>query len=401
VSPLVVVPSGGLARVGSNYATYPTYADFLHELADRVGGLTLYASVFGPEHQEYEYFSQRVLDATWCTVVPLSGHSRGEPGPRLILNYLRQFWNLLRDAGGWQSALLYSPSATTSFAALAIRLRARQCRVVTYVWGDWNVLSQHLPQLGLTRRALNLFQARFIVSQERWLVARSVGTLVTGAVLRERYQGLGRRVVETVPMLDLAGLRAASSKVARDPHRLLYVGRLVDGKGLELLFESIAALKKARPRLALRVVGGGDRAYLAVLEALVRRLGLEATVTFAGVVANGPLLWDEYLQAGVFVLPSLSEGFPRVVYEAMATATPMVVTDVGSVARVVRAGVDGVIVPPGDEARLRAAIAELLDDPERRTAMGRSARAAFDVRFLVDRTPSTAEQVAALLSVDD
>ena len=400
MSRLVIVPAGGVAKVGQGYATYATHGDFLHELADCVGGVTLYASVFGPEHPEYAYFSQRLLDPARCVVVPLPGHSREAGGWQLLASYATHLATFLREVAGWRAAIVYSPSVTASLAALAIRLRAPRCRVVTSVWGDWSVLSRHLVQVGLTRRVLNLFQARFILRQERWLVARSVGTMVDGAVLRERYERIGRRVVETIPMMNLVELSGAAVEQPRDPVRVLYVGRLAPGKGLEVLIASLAALRQTRPALTLRVVGGGDRAYVASLEAEVRARRLEDAVSFAGVVPNGPALWEEYRGAAVFVLPSLSEGFPRVVYEAMATATPMVATDVGSVARVIRAGIDGLIVPPDNEPRLRAALESLLDDPDRAAALGRCARAAFDARFPPGRISSSAQQVVALLDGD-
>jgi glycosyltransferase involved in cell wall biosynthesis len=83
---------------------------------------------------------------------------------------------------------------------------------------------------------------------------------------------------------------------------------------------------------------------------------------------------EQLAHCAVFVLPSLSEGLPVALLEAMAWGRPIVATRMGGVPEVVDDGVEALLVPPGDSAALAAAIGRLLDDPQERLRLGRSAQ---------------------------
>jgi glycosyltransferase involved in cell wall biosynthesis len=104
----------------------------------------------------------------------------------------------------------------------------------------------------------------------------------------------------------------------------------------------------------------------------IERLGVAQRVSLLGpVVADAKLRWLAGAQG--FVLPSLAEGLPMALLEAMAMALPSVVSDAGAMPEVVRDGVDGLVVPCGDPAALAAALDALAAAPERRRALGLSA----------------------------
>src|SRR5207249_2564024 len=107
--------------------------------------------------------------------------------------------------------------------------------VGAYVWGDWQQLARVLPQPGPLRRLLDPMQRRFILMQEKWLVRHADFTLVAGPALLRKYSKLGRFVAETVPMIKMEQLATVRSLNGRPGSRLLFVGRLVPGKGLEVL----------------------------------------------------------------------------------------------------------------------------------------------------------------------
>ncbi len=144
---------------------------------------------------------------------------------------------------------------------------------------------------------------------------------------------------------------------AREP-RVLYVGRVERSsrwKGLHVLLDAMAELRRLVPAVQLDVVGDGDD--VADLQQRAARLGLGASITWHGRLEQTrlPAL---YRRAGVTVLPSLteSESFGMALVEAMATGCPVVGSAVGGVPYVVRDGVDGVLVRPGDPAALAGAL---------------------------------------------
>jgi teichuronic acid biosynthesis glycosyltransferase TuaC len=147
-----------------------------------------------------------------------------------------------------------------------------------------------------------------------------------------------------------------------DERIVTYVGKLVERKGVDTLVEAMGLLAR-RPGGAPLLVAAGIGEMRGALEARARELGLGERVRFVGKVAHDDVaLW---MAAGdVFVLPSLSEGLPTVVCEAMACARPVVATAVDGTPEIVREGETGFLVPPREPRALADALARVLDDPE-------------------------------------
>ncbi len=167
------------------------------------------------------------------------------------------------------------------------------------------------------------------------------------------------------------------------PHsgtRLIFVGRLAAVKGLRVLFDAFARARENHPDLHLTLVGDGDdRTHL---EHLAAPLG--DAVHFAGYLSQDAVA-KALAEADVLVLPSFAEGLPVVLMEALASARPVIATQVAGVSELVEDGVTGFVVPPGDAAQLADRIGQLANDPTLRATMGAAGRtkvrADFDVRI--------------------
>lgn len=154
---------------------------------------------------------------------------------------------------------------------------------------------------------------------------------------------------------------------------LLFVGRLRIRKGVEVALEAIATLAREGRRVRLLVAGDGE--HRDRLEARAGELGLGADrVRFLGRVSAGQVRWLlERTEA--LVVPSIYEGMPLVVLEAMSAALPVVASRVSGIPEVVVDGETGWLVPPEDPPALAAALAALLDDSAERTRRGAAGRA--------------------------
>lgn len=155
------------------------------------------------------------------------------------------------------------------------------------------------------------------------------------------------------------------------------VSRMETAKGTEHLVEAFARLAGEHPAAKLVMVGEGSGRKPA-LELLASR-GLSDRAELPGWVAGdvGAVL------AGfdIFVLPSLWEGLPYAILEAMRAGLAIVSTDVGGIPEAIEDGVTGLLVPPASTEALASAIGRLLDDPGLRERLGRAARERFETDF--------------------
>ena len=124
---------------------------------------------------------------------------------------------------------------------------------------------------------------------------------------------------------------------------IIFVGRLEPVKGIKYLIESINILNETENNLKLLIIGEGNEDR--ELKRLVKRLGLCEEIKFLGKIINEKI--PEYLVASdIFVLPSLSEGFPVVLLEAMASGLPIITTKIRGLAEIIQENVNGFTVKP-------------------------------------------------------
>lgn len=207
-------------------------------------------------------------------------------------------------------------------------------------------------------------------------LARVSGEIVTIAPNQstelEQELGIPSRHIVNPIRLD------ADARTDRGPSpttHLLFVGTFGELKGSHELLEAVAEIRRRGVDATLRIVGKEHRrGEESALRRETERLGLDHDVEFAG-VADAEMLAKHYRSADVFVLPSKREGLPMALLEAMAFGLPVVTTPVGGIPDIVDDGVTGILVEPSNVAAIAAAIELLARDPERRSSMGRAARA--------------------------
>lgn len=163
-----------------------------------------------------------------------------------------------------------------------------------------------------------------------------------------------------------------------ESHNVLFVGRINNQKGIEYLIDAIAEVRKRIHDVTVHCIGPtsfyGDveTEYFLYLQKRIRMLGLEDIFLFTRKVSEEELL-KYYRNSSLFVLPSVSEGMPLVVLEAMACGLPVVTTDVSGVRDVVTRE-SGRIVPKRDSAALANAILEIFSDKSLMKKMSKKAR---------------------------
>lgn len=224
----------------------------------------------------------------------------------------------------------------------------------------------------------------------RWLARRAHGVIVLSDEWRQRLlprlPGARLHVVAN----GVPAVAPCAGPATDEPPRFAFLGNLGRRKGVHVLLEAAA---QARQPWLLDLAGGEEEpGFSEWTRQEIARLGLGGRVRLLG-----PMIGDAKTQllrsASGFVLPSLAEGLPMALLEAMAARLPVVVTAVGAMAEVVHDGIEGHVVPPADSRALACALDRLAANPEARRRMGEAACRTCDQRYGLE------QMVQSLLAV--
>jgi glycosyltransferase involved in cell wall biosynthesis len=210
---------------------------------------------------------------------------------------------------------------------------------------------------------------RFVIRRANYV---RVSTTVEVARLRE--QGIPEKRIALVPFyIDHdAFLRALNHvRIAREPHRIVFVGRLGLQKDLGTLIRAMRVLRVRVPTARLAIVGSGSEH--ARLEKLARAEGVHESIEFLGAIARERVA-QEFAEASVFALPSLYEGTCMVLHEAALAGMPIVATDNAGARDFIEPGIHGDIVRVRDHRAMGEALADILQDPALHSRMSAAVR---------------------------
>jgi len=333
----------------------------------------------------------------WCTVLTPSGTVKTSwPGEGRVIRFSyapRHLQVLAQRPGGIPRALDESP--------------ANYLLVAPFLFSMWLHLLRLVPRFNVVHAhwSVSGFVASFL-PRSRPLVVTLHGSDVNKAATSKAYSLILERVLKRADAVVAVseqmhiGLRDAFRQFAsklhfiengvdvefyeidtatrwqRRPVRFLYLGSLLEAKGVSVLIEALARLKERR-EWVLEVAGEGPEKEH--LEALVQDHNLVERVFFKGRIPPDKVA-DLMASCHCLVLPSFQEGRPSVVLEAMAAALPVVATDIPGTRELVRNGETGLLVPPKNRKKLTKALETILDNPERAKRFGERAR-----RWMVEK----------------
>ena len=208
---------------------------------------------------------------------------------------------------------------------------------------------------------------------------------------------LGAARVHVVPNGVPDHYRDTSGRRRDGVPTLLYVGVLSESKGLLVLLEACAILKKHGVAFRLDLVGAPQPAtFASVITEVIETRGLETEVRLCG-VQEGEEKWRSYREAAVFAFPTFfeSEAFPVVLLEAMQFELPVVATRWRGIPSIVDDGRTGFLVPAQDAGALAQRIEALLSQPDLAAEMGRRGRERYLDEFTIEAFQRSMETVIA------
>ncbi len=262
--------------------------------------------------------------------------------------------------------------------------------------GDYSESVRQGTGKGLRNRIID----KFLLWNDKKLtqVVRSSNVIVNSTSLFNKYDGKCKKLYEikttTLSKKDIVW-REDSFINDYEEVNILFTGRINWQKGLKELFISVSQLIKKGLQINLHIVGWEDNDNKPVEKALLAYAlenGFENQVYFHGRKKVGDELNAYYRNAQIYVLPTFHEGFPRTIWEAMASGTPVISTPVGSIPYYLTSEVNCLLVAPRDTEQLRLAIERIIhDDVLRRDIIANSFELVKDSTFEI--------QTAKLVSI--
>ena len=221
----------------------------------------------------------------------------------------------------------------------------------------------------------------------RWKLRCANATIALTEDNRQQLLKLGARNVFVVPnsvdfqrFQNLPTSNAFSQKFDLHNERIvLYVGRIDWNKGLEYAIKALGCLKEEGENVKLAIVGR-DFGYGLHLRHLAQAIGVDSNVIFTGEVDETTLL-SAYKESCAFVLPSVYEGLPTVVLEALACGLPPIAARTGGTGSVIEDKVTGMLVEYGNSLQIASAILELLRNDELRATIKRKGKETVEEQY--------------------
>jgi glycosyltransferase involved in cell wall biosynthesis len=228
-------------------------------------------------------------------------------------------------------------------------------------------------------RVLRDAQAVLFTSEDERLLARESFWLYR---VREAVVSYGTRT----PPDDAEALRAhfhAAQPELRGKRVLLFLSRIQEKKGCDLLIDAFAQVAGQYPNLHLVMAGPDQTGWMSTLQAQARRLGIAERITWPGML-QGDMKWGAFYASEAFVLPSHQENFGIAVAEALGCGLPVLISDKVNIWREIEADGAGIVNPDTAEGMGKTLRGWLAHDAAGRQKMAVQARATFEQRFTVD-----------------
>jgi glycosyltransferase involved in cell wall biosynthesis len=237
------------------------------------------------------------------------------------------------------------------------------------------------PPILVTSHGADIYGLRhpLFTAIKRWVLHRCDAISVVSQAMRETLQGLSPGVrAELISMgSDLTDLFKPDKTITRQRATILFVGRLVEKKGVRYLIDAFATVLGQHPEAELWIAGYGPEE--SSLRRQVKQLQLENNIRFFGAVEHRKLP-NLYRKATITVIPSIvatggdQEGLGLVIVEALGCECPVIASDLPAIHDVIKDGVTGLLAPPADSGHIAAHIVMLLRNREMRSRLGSNGR---------------------------
>jgi len=347
-----------ILKQGDNYFCKGGLGRFLDEIAQRYDELIVCAPVSegcGAYTQQYRIVAKNI---TLQALPPYASFISALKHRNKMISFLKQY------SANWNSPLYIRWPTPLAYTVYKIG-KKRNLPMLLHIVGDPKSI---ISESGKYKGAIKMLAIIYINTVEKQVkrMIQEIPTLVNGSGLRRLYAGDAKAKVKEIRSATLAADEIINDyeELNKDNVRLLYVGMLKQEKGVNYLIEGFKLLIDQGYKARLTIVGDGPEK--AKLEQRVMEMQVGNVISFIGYVPLGPQLLEIYKHNDVFILPSISEGTPRVLIEAMANKLLVIATNVGGVPFTINNNQNGILIEPKSPEQICCAVKEILKNDEKR-----------------------------------
>lgn len=356
---ILVIGGGNLERSpAGEYVTKVPIADYLTELSERIGHVVWFVDQSGTWGVVLEGTNTRVkgvLDPEKVTVVPIDTTARGT---------LRNTWLFFRYIVQRPYGVFFLPQVMTLVPSLPFA-RLLMKRFVVYLAGDYEVT---LNDEEVMKNKWFGWSFLFRHAYEG-AMSQAYGVIARGGRLASLARRCNPRVIETVPLGHMQAVKVNEDVPLDDeaPRRLLYIGLLVESKGMNDLTAALKMVLDRRPSATIDIDVLGDGPDIADFEAYAEKLGVAKQVHFHGWVESKDEMAAYFAGSHALVMPTSThpEGVPRSIDEALVRKIPVVATRIAGVPDEFANG-EALLVDPSAPDQIANGIETLLYDATER-----------------------------------
>lgn len=243
--------------------------------------------------------------------------------------------------------------------------KEKKMMVCFHIVGDTKTIVTNGDKYNGLKKKLAILYATLNELQMKKMLKNSVA-LVNGSGLRRLYSSNNNIKEIRTSTFQKSEIFYRANKIESRVN-ILYVGYMRHEKGVPFLLEAINDLNEKGFDAHITLVGDGDR--VTEYKNLASDLNIISKTNFKGHIPLGEALLSEYRSCNIFVLPSISEGTPRVLIEAMASGAAVIATNTGGIPFTVKNGENGLLVPVENYKEISSSIKYLLENQDSMTKL--------------------------------
>lgn len=373
---LCIIPQSSFIYDKKGYLTYEAIGNFIDRLAVYFKEIIICAPVFHIAEEDIKNRSTYRLQSyniNFCEL-PISMEVTNAGFIKTSMRYIKSFIIMYNQIRNWDLLYIFLPHHLSVISLFLVKVFSKPFFV--YMAGNAEEVAtyNYRWRKGIKKLFLLIYVIviKIIYMLTILIVKDAKFVLTRGEILYKKYRYIQVNTYRSAPIINVfqQNLYYREDTCNGKKIELLFVGGLGPVKGLTYLLDALSQLCQAGFNVYLSIVGRGEEK--SKLQAKANILKIENRVNFVGYVQNGPLLFEIYRACDIFILPSLSEGFPRVLNEAMSQSIPIIATRVGGIEGLMKDGENALLVSPRSSEAIAKAVKRLIFDKELRQKLIRN-----------------------------